>query len=188
MANVQPPSFADPDVDEILLAANEIQTMVADLGRQISRDYAGLNPVLVSILKGSAFLMADLLRTIDVEIEVDFIAITSYGPSTRSSGVVRLTKDLDHSIEDRHVLLIEDIIDTGLTLNYVMKLLRGRHPRSLDVGTLLNKPARRLVNIGLRYKGFDLPDRFVVGYGLDFQQKYRNLPYICVLKPDVIVR
>jgi len=179
-------TFADAVVSDILIPADEIQRKVVEIGRRISRDYDGLNPLLVSILKGSSFLMADLLRAIDIPIEVDFIAITNYGPATRSSGVVRLIKDLDRSIENRHVLLIEDIIDTGLTLNYVLKLLRGRHPRALDVGTLLNKPARRLANISLRYNGFDLPDRFVVGYGLDFQGRYRNLPYVCVLKPSVV--
>jgi hypoxanthine phosphoribosyltransferase len=186
MSRVPEITFADGDIAEILISAAEIQTKVAEIGAAISRDYAGRDLLLVSVLKGSVFLVADLLRAIEGPVAVDFIAVTSYGPQTRSSGVVRMIKDLDVSIEDRNVLVIEDIIDTGLTLNYILKLLRGRHPKSLEVGTLLNKPARRLANIPLRYLGFDLPDRFVVGYGLDFEERYRNLPFICVLKPEVL--
>jgi hypoxanthine phosphoribosyltransferase len=170
------------DIAEILVAAEALQGRVAELGAAISHDYAGLNPLLVGVLKGCTFFMADLIRAITIPVAVDFIAITSYGPATRSTGVVRFMKDLETSVEGRHVLVVEDIIDTGLTLNYILRVLRGRHPASLEVGTLLDKPARRLPNIKLRYRGFELPDKFVVGYGLDFQQLYRNLPFIGALK------
>lgn len=176
---------AESDIAEILISEAEIKSKVKEIGEAISRDYAGLCPVIVGVLKGSAPLVADLLRCITIPLVVDFISVSSYGPTTRSSGVVRFLKDLDFAIEGRHVLVIEDIIDTGLTLSYILRVLRGRHPLSLEVGTLLNKPARRLVDIGLKYKGFDLPDKFVVGYGLDYAQRYRNLPFICVLKPDL---
>lgn len=173
------------DIAEILITEDEITAKVKELGEAISRDYAGLFPLIIGVLRGSATLVADLLRFIDIPVVVDFISVSSYGPATRSSGVVRILKDLDFSIEGRHVLIIEDIIDTGLTLNYILRMLRARKPASLEVGTLLNKPARRLVDIKLKYKGFDLPDKFVVGYGLDYAQRYRNLPFICVLKPEV---
>ncbi|MBI4319556.1 MAG: hypoxanthine phosphoribosyltransferase [Chloroflexi bacterium] len=175
----------EPDIGEVLITEEEIQSKIRELGAAISRDYQGRVPLLVGVLKGSALLIADLLRAISIPITLDFIAVSSYGPATRTSGVVRILKDLDHSIEGRHVLVIEDIIDTGLTLRYILRILRGRHPVSLEVGTLLDKPARRLVDIELRYRGFDLPDKFVVGYGLDYAQRYRNLPFICVLKPEV---
>ncbi|MBI2941636.1 MAG: hypoxanthine phosphoribosyltransferase [Chloroflexi bacterium] len=179
------PAFARDHVASVLLSAEEIQAAIARIGAGISHDYVGRDPVLVAVLKGSAPLIADLLRAIDIPVSVDFIAISSYGPSARNSGVVRLLKDLDQPIEGRHVLVIEDIIDTGLTLHYILRTLRLRRPATLEVGTLFNKPARRLVNIPLRYVGFDLPDRFVVGYGLDYHERYRNLPFLCVLKPEV---
>lgn len=173
------------DIEEILIAEEDINGKVREIGEAISRDYRGLCPVIVSVLKGSTCLVADLLRHITIPVVVDFIAVSSYGPAARSSGVVRFLKDMDFSIEGRHVLIVEDIIDTGLTLSYILRVLRGRHPTSLEVGTLLNKPARRLIDINLKYTGFDLPDKFVVGYGLDYAQRYRNLPFICVLKPEV---
>jgi hypoxanthine phosphoribosyltransferase len=181
------PSFAQADIARILITPDEIQAKIAAWGEAISRDYAGLSPVLVGILKGSVFVLADLLRHITIPVRLDFIAISSYGPQTRHSGVVRLLKDLDHSIEGCHVLVVEDIIDTGLTLSYVLRQLRQRRPASLAVGTLLNKPVRRLVDIPLRYVGFELPDEFVVGYGLDFRGRYRNLPFIATLRPEILL-
>ncbi len=175
----------ESDIAEILISEGEIQAKIREMGAAISNDYRRKLPLLVGVLKGSTPLIADLLRAITIPVTLDFIAVSSYGPATRSSGVVRFLKDLDASIEGRHVLIVEDIIDTGLTLGYILRILRGRHPASLEVGTLLNKPARRLVDIELKYKGFDLPDRFVVGFGLDYAQRYRNLPFICVLKPEV---
>lgn len=172
------------DIAEIIIPSTKLQAKVAELGATISLDYAGKVPLLVGVLRGCAFFMADLIRGIGIPIEVDFIAITSYGPSVRTSGAVRFVKDLEVSITGRHVLLVEDIIDTGLTLNYILRVLRGRHPASLEVGTLLDKPARRLPNIALKYRGFELPDKFVVGYGLDYQQRYRNLPFVGVLKEE----
>ncbi len=178
-------SYARDAIKAVLHDAAEIQAKLAELGAAISSDYAGLDPVLVAVLRGGAMTMADLMRFITIPVVVDFIAISSYGPDTRRSGVVRFLKDLDISIEGRHVLVIEDIIDTGLTLNYILRSLRSRRPASLAVGTLFDKPARRLANIPLRYRGFELPDEFVVGYGLDFDERYRNLPFVCVLKPEV---
>jgi hypoxanthine phosphoribosyltransferase len=172
-------------IAEILISEEEITAKVKELGEAISRDYDGLFPIIVGVLRGSAMLVADLIRNIEIPIVVDFVSVSSYGPATRSTGVVRILKDLDLSIEGRHVLIVEDIIDTGLTLNYILRMLRVRKPASLEVGTLLNKPARRLVDVRLKYTGFDLPDKFVVGYGLDYAQKYRNLPFICVLKPEI---
>lgn len=171
------------DVAEILIPAEALQAKVAELGAAISLDYEGKSPILVGVLKGCTFFMADLMRAITIPISVDFIAITSYGPAA-PSGVVRFMKDLDVSITGRHVLVVEDIIDTGLTLNYILRVLRGRRPASLEAGTLLDKPARRLPNIPLRYRGFELPDKFVIGYGLDYHQLYRNLPFIGVLKEE----
>ena len=168
-----------------LISEDQLREKIAEIGAAISRDYACLNPLVVSVLKGSVVLMADLMRAITVPARFDFIAVSSYGPGQRPSGVVRIMKDLETNVEGQHVLVIEDIIDTGLTLNYVLKMLRQRHPASLAVGTLLNRPARRLVDIDLKYVGFDLPDKFVVGYGLDYRQKYRNLPFIAELKPEI---
>lgn len=177
--------FAQSQIAEVLIDADTLQARVADLGAAISRDYAGEIPLLVGVLRGCIVLMADLLRHITIPVNLDFIAISSYGPATRSSGVVRIQKDLETSIEGRHVLLLEDIVDTGLTLGYTLRMLRGRNPASLSVGTLLDKPARRLVDVDLKYRCFEIPDKFVVGYGLDFNQLYRNLPFICVLRPEL---
>jgi len=175
-------SFADPDILSVRYDAETIQRRVAELGQAIARDYAGRAPVLVSVLKGATPLIADLSRAIDGPVELEFIAVSGYGPS----GVARLVKDLDRSIEGRDVLLMEDIVDTGLTLAYLLKVLRTRRPASLTVGTLIDKPARRLADVELRYCGFEAGDAFYVGYGLDFRQRYRNLPYIGVLRPEVV--
>jgi hypoxanthine phosphoribosyltransferase len=172
-------------VREILISTDEIQQRVNEIGRAISRDYADLNPLLVGVLKGVLFFMADLLRAIHIPTEMDFIAVSSYSPESRDQGLVRMVKDLEIPISGRHVLFVEDVIDTGLTLNYILRNLRVRQPASLEVCVLFNKPKHRLVEIPLKYKGFDLPDRFVVGYGLDHREKYRNLPFVGLLKPDV---
>lgn len=173
------------DVSQILFTAEQIQARVAEIGQQISQDYAGQNPLLVGVLKGVVPFMADLLRAITIPVEVDFMAITSYSAASRHEGLVRLEKDLEVPINGRSLLFIEDIIDTGLTLNYLLKTLQARNPASLAVCTLFNKEKLRLIDIPLRYKGFDLPDKFVVGYGLDYREKYRNLPWVGLLKPHV---
>jgi hypoxanthine phosphoribosyltransferase len=172
------------DVQDILIPTEEIQKKVNLIGQMISRDYLGRNPLLVGVLKGVLFFMADLLRSITISTEIDFIAVANYSNETRDQGVVRLVKDLEIPIVDRHVLFIEDVIDTGLTLNYILQSLRARQPASLEVCVLFNKPDHRLIDIPLKYKGFDLPDRFVVGYGLDYKEKYRNLPFVGLLRPE----
>jgi len=172
-------------VREILISEEELQRRVHDIAGEISRDYAGRNPLLVGVLKGVLFFMADLLQALTIPAEIDFIAVSSYSPESRQQGVVRLVKDLEIPIDGRHVLFVEDVIDTGLTLNYILRNLRIRQPASLDVCVLFNKPNHRLIDIPLKYKGFDLPDRFVVGYGLDYRERYRNLPFIGLLKPEV---
>jgi hypoxanthine phosphoribosyltransferase len=174
------------DIQEVFLSANEIQARITDLGAQISSDYAGKTPILVGALKGVLCFMADLIRSINIPIEVDFMAVSSYSNEARDRGVVRVIKDLDLPIIDRHVIFVEDVIDTGLTLNYLLRSLRTRGPASLEVCSLFNKPTRRLIDIPLRYKGFDLPDYFVVGYGLDYNENYRNLPYVGIVKPEII--
>ncbi len=156
------------------------------MGAAISRDYAGRDPVLLGVLKGVLFFMADLARQITIPIEVDLISISSYSPGERDLGYVRLIKDTDIPLTGRHVLFIEDVIDTGLTLSYLLRNLRTRSPASLEVCVLFNKPAHRLIDIPVKYKGFDLPDRFVAGYGLDYREKYRNLPYVGLLKARVL--
>jgi hypoxanthine phosphoribosyltransferase len=173
------------DISEIILSQEAIQERVAELGKAISKDYARSNPLLVGVLKGVVFFMADLLRSITSPVEVDFIAISSYSPETRGQGFVRLVKDLEIPIQGRHILFIEDVIDTGLTLNYILNNLRARQPASLEVCVLFDKAERRLIDIPIKYKGFDLLDRFVVGYGLDHREKYRNLPFVGLLKPEV---
>jgi len=172
-------------VREILISEEELQRRVHDIAGEISRDYAGRNPLLVGVLKGVLFFMADLLQALTIPAEIDFIAVSSYSLESRQQGVVRLVKDLEIPIDGRHVLFVEDVIDTGLTLNYILRNLRIRQPASLDVCVLFNKPNHRLIDIPLKYKGFDLPDRFVVGYGLDYRERYRNLPFIGLLKPEV---
>lgn len=174
------------DIQEIIITEEQIQTRVAELGSLISKDYTSKCPVLVGVLKGVLFFMADILRVITIPTEVDFLAVSSYSNEARNKGVVRLVKDLEIPINHRHVLFVEDVIDTGLTLNYLLRNLKEREPASLEVCVLFNKPGRRLIDIPLKYKGFDLPDKFVVGYGLDHQERYRNLPFIGLLKPAVL--
>lgn len=173
------------DIKAVVVSEEEIQLRVRELASAISIDYAGRTPILVGVLKGVLFFMADLLRSITVLVEVDFIAVSSFSPETREKGVVRLVKDLEASISGRDVLFVEDVVDTGLTLSYLLRNLRARQPASLEVCVLFNKPAHRLIDIPLKYKGFDLPDQFVVGYGLDHREKYRNLPFVGLLKADV---
>lgn len=173
------------DIQDIILSTEELQQCIGDIGRAISQDYLGLNLLLVGVLKGVLFFMADLLRNITIPVEMDFIAVSSYSPEARDQGYVRLVKDLEIPIHSRHVLFVEDVIDTGLTLNYILQNLRARQPASLEVCVLFNKPEHRLIETRLKYKGFDLPDQFVVGYGLDYKEKYRNLPFVGSLKPHV---
>jgi hypoxanthine phosphoribosyltransferase len=174
------------DVADVLLSEERIRERVVELGRQISQDYAGQRLTLVSVLKGSLPFMADLMREIEIPLRIDLMEVSSYGgASTESSGLVRILKDLSASIAGEQVLLVEDIIDTGLTLNYLVRYLRGKNPASLRICTLLDKPARRLVDIPVDYTGFTIPDQFVVGYGLDYGELYRNLRFVGVLRPEV---
>ncbi len=175
-----------PDVAEILLEEGTVQNRVAEMGRRISQDYKGRKPLFVCVLRGAALFCSDLIRHVDLPLRLDFIAVSSYGASTTSSGEVRIIKDLESGIEGGDVILVEDIVDTGLTLSYLVQNLQNREPASLKVCTLLSKPDRRLVDVKVDYVGFDIPDEFVVGYGLDFNQRFRNLPYIGVYnsKPE----
>jgi hypoxanthine phosphoribosyltransferase len=170
-----------PEVGQVLVSADELQRRVSELGQEISRDYAGRSLLLVGVLKGAVFFLSDLMRFIEIPVEVDFMAVASYGSATDSSGVVRILKDLDAAIEGRDVLIVEDIVDSGLTLQYLMRNLGSRNPRSLAVCALLTKPQRRKVDLPTRYVGFEIPNRFVVGYGLDYEQRHRNLPFVAVL-------
>jgi hypoxanthine phosphoribosyltransferase len=174
------------DIKSILLTEEQLHQRVAELGKAISQDYAGQNLLLVGVLKGVLFFIADLLRAITIPVEVDFIAVSRYTAAQRGQGAVRLLKDLETPIEDRHVLFVEDIIHTGLTLNYILRNLRARQPASLEVCVLFNKVEARLIDIPLKYKGFDLPDQFLVGYGLDFREKYRALPFVGLLKAEAL--
>lgn len=175
------------DIDRVLFTEAQIQTRIRELAATISADYRHTTPLLVTILKGALYFMADLTRAITIPIAMDFMAITSYGEDQASSGAVRLIKDLDEKITGRHVLLVEDIIDTGLTAAYLLRTLGARDPASVRICTLLDKSARRIVDtLPITYRGFEVPDTFVVGYGLDFKQLYRNLPFIGVLKPEII--
>jgi len=174
-------------LDRVLITEAQLQSRIHELADAVSADYAGETPLLVSVLKGAVYFMADLSRAISVPIAMDFMAITSYGPGQGTSGAVRLIKDLDEQISGRHVLLVEDIIDTGLTAAYLLRILGARDPASLRICTLLDKTARRIVDtLPIRYRGFEVPDVFVVGYGLDYRQLYRNLPFIGVLRPDLV--
>ena len=173
------------DIQEVLLSEEQIQQRVRELGAQISADYAGKEPLLVSVLRGSIMFMADLTRQIQSFCEIDFMAVSSYGGGTSSSGQVKIVKDLTESIEGRDVLVVEDILDSGNTLSYLLEMLRARKPASIKLCTLLDKPDRRVKPIQVDYVGFIIPDAFVVGYGLDYDERYRNLPYIGVLKPEV---
>jgi hypoxanthine phosphoribosyltransferase len=173
-------------VTEILIDQEALQRRIAELGEEISADYTGRDLLLVGVLKGAVFFMADLMRGLSIPCEIDFMAISSYGDSTDSSGVVRILKDLDINIEGRDVLVVEDIIDSGLTLSYLMRNLEAREPASLEVCALLTKPERREIEVPVRYVGFEIPNRFVIGYGLDFGERYRNLPYVGVLDPRLV--
>ncbi len=173
------------DIERVVLSEEEIRARVAELGDAISRDYGGEPVLLVTVLRGAALFVADLSREMTSPVEIDFMAVSSYGSSTKTSGVVRILKDLDEGIEGRHVLVVEDILDTGLTLKYLLKNLASRKPRSLEVVTLLSKQGKQRVPIDCKYVGFDIPDEFVVGYGLDYAERYRNLPYIGVLRQDI---
>jgi hypoxanthine phosphoribosyltransferase len=175
----------DPDVEEVLLGSEQVQARVAELGAQLAADYAGRDPVLVSVLKGSIIFLADLVRAMPIPLSIDLMEVSSYGASTESSGQVRILKDLSTSIAGREVIVVEDIIDTGLTLNYLLRYLHDKGPASIRICCLLDKPARRLAEIEIDYRGFTIPDRFVIGYGLDYGERYRNLPYIGVLRPSV---
>jgi hypoxanthine phosphoribosyltransferase len=172
-------------VSEILIDEPTLQARIAELGEEISNDYAGKDLLLVGVLKGAVFFMADLMRALSVTCEVDFMAISSYGAETDSSGVVRILKDLDIPLQDRHVLVVEDIIDSGLTLSYLMRNLRARRPASLEVCALLTKPGRREIDVPVRYVGFEIPNKFVVGYGLDYAERYRNLRYVGVFNEGI---
>jgi hypoxanthine phosphoribosyltransferase len=173
------------DVGEVLITREQVREKTAELGRQITKDYEDKDPLLICVLKGGLLFLADLMREIQLPLEIDFMAVSSYGDSTESRGVVRILMDLDRNIQGRHVLIVEDIIDTGGTLNYIVENLRTRDPASIRICTLLNKPARRVLDIPIDYVGFVIPDKFVIGYGLDFGEIYRNLPYVGVLKPEL---
>ena len=175
----------EKNVERILLTAEQLQDKTKELGKQISEDYKGKKLIIVSVLKGAVVFTTDLIRNISIPMEIDFMAISSYGLSTTTSGVVRILKDLETDIEGKDVLIVEDIVDTGLTLNYLKNLLISRGPNSVKICTILNKPARRQVDVQIDYVGFDIPDEFVVGYGLDYSEKYRNLDYVGVLKREV---
>ena len=173
----------DPDrlIAEVLVEEGALQSRIAELGDELSRDYVGREPLLVGVLKGAVFFMADLVRRITVPCEIDFMAVSSYGSGTDSSGVVRILKDLDANIEGRHVLIVEDIVDSGLTRSYLVRNLQARRPASLEVCALLTKPERRKADITCRYVGFEIPNRFAIGYGLDYGERYRSLPYVAAL-------
>ena len=173
-------------VSMVLIEEDVVSARVAEIGSEISSDYAGKDLLLVGVLKGAVFFMADLMRQLSIPCEVDFMAISSYGASTDSSGVVRILKDLDINIEGRDVLVVEDIIDSGLTLSYLIRNLESRNPASLEICALLTKPERREIDVDVRYTGFEIPNEFVIGYGLDFGERYRNLPYVAVLDPDAV--
>jgi hypoxanthine phosphoribosyltransferase len=173
-------------VGEVLIEEERLQSRIRELGAELSADYAGRELLLVGVLKGAVFFMADLMRSLTVPCEIDFMAISSYGASTDSSGVVRILKDLDINIEGRHVLVVEDIIDSGLTLSYLLRNLESREPASLEICALLTKPSRREIDVPVRYVGFEIPNKFVIGYGLDYGERYRNLRYVGVLHPALM--
>jgi hypoxanthine phosphoribosyltransferase len=183
VADAQPAvsATAASEVGEVLVGADELRLRVAELAERISQDYATRSLLLIGVLKGAMFFLSDLMRLIDIPVEVDFMAVASYGSATDSSGVVRILKDLDVAIEDRDVLIVEDIVDSGLTLQYLLRNLGSRNPRSLEVCALLTKPERRKVDLPTRYVGFEIPDRFVIGYGLDYAERHRNLPFVAAL-------
>jgi hypoxanthine phosphoribosyltransferase len=171
----------DEHIGEILVQADELQHRIKEMAAEVSRDYRGRDLLLIGVLKGAVFFLADLMRELDVPCEVDFMAVSSYGSSTDSSGVVRILKDLDAPLEGRNVLIVEDIVDSGLTLQYLMRTLQARNPATIEVCALLTKPERRKVDMPARYVGFEIPDKFAIGYGLDYDERYRNLPYVATL-------
>ncbi|NOU87546.1 hypoxanthine phosphoribosyltransferase [Paenibacillus sp. LMG 31460] len=173
------------DIQEVLYSEEQIQGKIKELGEKLSIDYEGKNPLVICVLKGAFIFMADLVKQIRVPLELDFMAVSSYGQSTKSSGVVKIIKDLDVPVEGRHILIVEDIIDSGLTLSYLIDVLERRNAKTISVVALFNKPARRTVELEPEYAGYVLPDEFVVGYGLDYAEKYRNLPFIGILKPEI---
>src|SRR5215210_5352960 len=176
--------MAEGDVGEILVQSDDLKHRVRELATEVSRDYVGRDLFLVGVLKGAVFFLSDLMRHLEVPCEVDFMAVSSYGSSTDTSGIVRILKDLDSPIEGREVLIVEDIVDSGLTLSYLLRTLRARNPASLEVCALLTKPERRKVELPIKYVGFEIPNRFAIGYGLDHAEKFRNLPYVAVLRED----
>ncbi len=173
------------DIQEVLYSEETIAEMVKRVGAEISRDYKGKNLLLVSVLKGSVAFMADLMRAINIPVRIDFMSVSSYGSGTKTSGVVKIIKDLDIELEGYDILIVEDILDSGKTLHYLVNMLKNRNPASIEICTLFDKPERREVEVFAKYKGCDIPDAFIVGYGLDYDEKYRNLPYVGVLKPEV---
>ncbi|MBQ8731272.1 MAG: hypoxanthine phosphoribosyltransferase [Oscillospiraceae bacterium] len=173
------------DIERILVTEEELAAKVAEIGAKITEDYAGKDLLLVSVLKGSVVFMADLMRAVNLPIEIDFMAVSSYGSGVKTSGVVKILKDLDVDVAGRHILLVEDILDSGMTLQYIMEMLSQRGAADIKICTLLDKPERRKVNIQADYFGFVIPDKFVVGYGLDYDETYRNIPYVGVLKPEI---
>lgn len=173
------------DIKEVLFSAEQLQAKIKEIGLAISRDYVGKELLMIGILRGAVIFMADLARAIDIPVAIDFMAVSSYGASAATSGVVRILKDLDENVEGRHILVVEDIIDSGLTLTYLLDIIKSRNPASVKLCTLLNKPERRKVDVHVDYTGFSIPDEFVVGYGLDYAERYRNLPFIGILKPEV---
>lgn len=173
------------DIESIIITKNQIDEKVKELGKIIARDYFGKKLMLIGILKGSVVFISDLMREIDIPIEIDFMAVSSYGMSSKTSGIVKIIKDLDEDIEGKDILIVEDIIDSGITLNHLKEFFKTRNVKSLKICTLLNKPERRKVDIEIDYTGFDIPDKFAVGYGLDYAGKYRNLPFIGVLKKEI---
>ncbi|MDD6729745.1 hypoxanthine phosphoribosyltransferase [Hugonella massiliensis] len=176
------------DIDRVLFTEEDLRARVKDMGRQITADHEGESLLVVSVLRGAAIFMADLVREIDLPLEMDYMAISSYGNGVKSSGIVRILKDLTSSVEGRHVLIAEDILDSGLTLKYLIRNLESRNPASIEVATLLRKKTKAQADIDCRYVGFECPDEFIVGYGMDYAERYRNLPYIGVLKPEVYER
>ena len=182
------PHERNEDLAEVLIPEDLILQRVTELGSEISRDYEGKDLVLAGVLRGASFFLTDLARAISLPLSIDFISISSYGPATKTSGVVSIRKDLDESVGGRHLLVVEDIVDTGLTLSYLLQILRARQPASLQVCALLDRKVRRIIDLPIAYRGFEIPERFVVGYGLDYNQRYRNLPFIGVLKPELMDR
>jgi hypoxanthine phosphoribosyltransferase len=173
------------DIKKILIDEDSLQAKVKELGAKIAEDYKGKDLLLICVLKGAVVFVSDLMKRIDLPLEIDFMAVSSYGCDTKSSGVVRILKDLNKGVEGKHILIVEDIIDSGLTLSYLIENLKARCPESVEICTILDKPDRRTANINIKYTGFQVPDEFVVGYGLDYAEKYRNLPYVAVLKEEV---